>query len=500
MASEKTYQVKDDFCVEKVSNYSLDPTVEHALVRKIDKRLIPFLSLLYLCSFLDRVNIGNAKLAHIDQDLALTPGEYNWSLSIFFVGYVIFEVPSNIILKQIGPSRWIPIVMLSWAIVMMCMAAVNNASGLLACRFFLGLTEAGLFPGVIFYLSLWYTRQEQALRIALFFSAATIAGAFGGVLAYGIIQMDGLLKLTGWQWIFIIEGLPTLVLAAVSYFYLPDFPERASFLNEEERMYVMDRLKHDAGAASETHFSWKQCKDAFIDWKVYFHMIISISATIPLYSLSLFFPTIIGGMGFTNLTAQLMSAPPYAVACIFTILISFNADRKRERGLHIAALLFVGMIGYMLLILLKDQGATALYISAVITTIGVFANIPIMVSWHTNNIGGHTKRGIASALIIAFSNIGGGLGGQVQVYPSEPNLILYSHISQIYRVDDAPYYTRGHTICMLCMGLGCISTLLFKWLLIRENRRREELTPAQYNEECSQVEPADWHPDFRYIS
>ncbi|KAK9680510.1 hypothetical protein K7432_015913, partial [Basidiobolus ranarum] len=437
MASEKVYTPKDAVYVEKgaTGRFSLDPVAEKALVRKLDKRLIPFLALLYLCSFLDRVNIGNAKLAHIDQDLALTPSEYNWSLSIFFIGYVLFEVPSNIMLKKIGPSRWIPIVMIAWAVVMMCMAAVTNAAGLLASRFFLGLAEAGLFPGVIFYLSLWYTRQEQALRIALFFGAATIAGAFGGVLAYGIIQMSGIQGLTGWQWIFIIEGIPTLVLAFVSYYYLPDFPETASFLTEEERKLLMDRLKHDAGAASETEFSWKQFKDAFIDWKIYLHMIVYIAGSTPLYSLSLFLPSIVSGMGFTSLTAQLMSAPPYAVACVFTILVSFHADRKRERGFHIAVWMFIGMIGYLLLIVLRHKGSTALYIAAIITTTGVFANIPSMLSWFTNNIGGHTKRGVASALIISFGNIGGALGGQ------------------IYRADDAPFYPRGHAICMGCMAL-----------------------------------------------
>ncbi|KAK9764553.1 hypothetical protein K7432_007852 [Basidiobolus ranarum] len=467
---------------ESIGNFFPDSVAEKALVRKIDKKLIPFLSMLNVCSFLDRVNIGNAKLAHIDHDLGLTPNQFSWSLSIFFIGYVIFEVPSNIILKKIGPSRWIPIVMITWAIIMMCIAAVRNASGLIASRFFLGVAEAGLVPGIVFYLSLWYTRQEQVLRIAISYSATIIAGAFGGLLAYGIIQMNGVSHLTGWQWLFIIEGLPTLILGIAAYFYLPDFPETASFLTKQERNLLIDRLKHDAGPASETEFSWKQFKDAFIDWKVYFHIIIYISSSVSLYSLSLFLPSIIGGMGYTNLTAQLMSAPPYAVACVFTILVSLHSNRKRERGLHVAAWMFVGMLGYLLLIFLRHQGPTALYIAAIITTTGVFANVPSMLSWFTNNIGGHTKRGVATALIISCGTIGGAFGGQV------------------YRVDDAPLYVRGHAICMACMALGWSTALLFKWLLINENMRRDALTPAQYEEESLRLEPADWHPDFRYIS
>ncbi|ORX76528.1 MFS general substrate transporter, partial [Basidiobolus meristosporus CBS 931.73] len=219
-------------------------------------------------------------------------------------------------------------------------------------------------------------------------------------------------------WIF--RGIPTLVLAFVSYFYLPDFPETASFLMEDERQLLMARLKHDAGAASATEF--KEFKDGFIDWKIYLHMVVYICGSTPLYSLSLFLPSIVSGMGFTSLTAQLMSSPPCAIACAFTILVSLHADQKKERGFHIALWMFIGMIGYLLLIVLRHHGSTALYILAIITTTGVFANIPSMLLWFTNNIGGHTKRAVASALIIFFGNIGGALGGQ------------------IYRANDGPYY------------------------------------------------------------
>ncbi|KAG1157825.1 hypothetical protein G6F36_014212 [Rhizopus arrhizus] len=194
------------------------PSESRALLWKLDLRIIPLIGALYLCSFLDRVNIGNARLAGLTTDLNISPNAYNAALSIFFAGYVLFEVPSNMILKVVGPSKWIPIVMLSWGTVMACMAACKNSAGLLASRFFLGITEAGLFPGIIFYLSLWYT---------LFFSCSTLAGAFGGVLAYGIMQMDGVGGLHGWQWIFIIEAIPTLLLAFAAYALLPDFPENS---------------------------------------------------------------------------------------------------------------------------------------------------------------------------------------------------------------------------------------------------------------------------------
>ncbi|KAH8552660.1 major facilitator superfamily domain-containing protein [Umbelopsis sp. PMI_123] len=472
---EQANDIKDGF---------VEPTKAEmrALIWKLDLRLIPFLGVLYLCSFLDRVNIGNAKLAGLTTSITISNNDYNWALSIFFIGYILFEIPSNLMLKKIGPSKWIPIVMITWGMVMCAMAAVTSSTGLLIVRFFLGVTEAGLFPGTIFYLSLWYTRQEQATRVALFFGCSTIAGAFGGVLAYGIMQMEGLRNLHGWQWIFILEGLPTLLLAFAAYFVLPDFPENSKFLNERERELVVRRLKQDAGPATEQHFSWVQFRAAFTDYKVYLHSLVYICGSIPLYSLSLFLPSIISGMGFTNLTAQAMSAPPYAIACFFTILVAIHADKRRDRGWHIFFPVLVGAIGYLLLIVLKTKGSAAMYVAACITTTGVFAHIPAMLSWFTNNIGGHTKRGVATAFIISIGNVGGAIGGQV------------------YRSTDAPFYTTGHAVCLALMCTSLITTLTFKYLLNRENKRRDNLTPEQYLKESQGTDLCDMHPDFRYIS
>ncbi|CAO3682485.1 hypothetical protein G6F70_006621 [Rhizopus microsporus] len=458
------------------------PEEVKAVLWKLDLRIIPFLGLLYLCSFLDRVNIGNAKLAGITKDLNITSSDFNIALSIFFIGYILFEVPSNLILKFIGPSKWIPIVMISWGTVMAAMAACTNTAGLLAARFFLGITEAGLFPGVIFYLSLWYTRAEQATRVAIFFACSTVAGAFGGVLAYGIMQMDGIRGLHGWQWIFIIEALPTLILAFISYFFLPDFPENSKFITEREREIIIHRLKEDAGPSTETHFSWKQFRAVFTDYKVYMHCVIYICCATPLYSLSLFLPSIIQGMGFTDLRAQAMSAPPYAIACAVTVVVAMDADKRRERGLHLAVPAAVGALGYALLVGLRNHGPVAMYIAACIATTGVFANVPAMLSWFTNNIGGHTKRGVACAFIISVGNIGGAIGGQ------------------IYRANDAPLYARANSAALGLMCGAVFFSLLFKWLLMRENARRDRLTPEEFEKEAAGEELCDLHPGFRYLS
>ncbi|KAI8145523.1 major facilitator superfamily domain-containing protein [Fennellomyces sp. T-0311] len=474
-------KTSDDFSGD--SDYVPLSEKEYKRLRwRLDLRIVPFCGLLYLCSFLDRSNIGNAKIAGITEHLHITEDQYNVALSIFFVGYVIFEIPSNLMLKKVGPNIWIPLVMVSFGIVMACMAAITNGEGLLATRFFLGIAEAGLFPGVIFYMTLWYTRREQATRISIFFGCATLAGAFGGVLAYGIMQMDGIRGMHGWQWIFIIEAIPTLFLATITYFVLPNVPENSKVLSERERTFIMDRLHADAGPATETHFSMKQLRMAFTDWKIYVHSLIYIAGSIPLYSMSLFLPSIIRGMGFESLEAQAMTAPPYAIACVVTILVAIDADRRGERAFHIAGPSFLGMIGYILLLACKDQGPVALYISACITVTGVFAHAPAMLSWFTNNIGGHTKRAVGCAIIISWGNAGGAVGGQV------------------YRANDSPQYVRAHSACAALLFVQICVVLAFKFTLKRINHKRDNLTPEEYRIACEGEELCDAHPDFRYIT
>jgi MFS family permease len=177
---------------------------ERALVRKLDRRLLPPLILLYLLSFLDRSNVANARIEGLEDEIAMTGDEYLTGLTLYFVGYVLFEVPCNIVLKRWKPQLWLPTLTMVWGVVATLMGIIQNYSGFLAVRFFLGVTEAGLFPGIVFYLSMWYKRRERQFRVALFFSAASLAGAFGGILAWGIAHMDGVAGLGGWRWIFIL--------------------------------------------------------------------------------------------------------------------------------------------------------------------------------------------------------------------------------------------------------------------------------------------------------
>jgi len=257
---------------KKIFNAGVDTSGvdERKLLRKNDTALIPWLSFLYLLSFLDRTSIGNAKLYSLEKDLHMTDTQYLLTLTIFFFSYALFEVPSNIFLKRLRPSLWLSCLMLFWGIMMTLQGVVHNFHQLLGLRWLLGTFEAGLFPGVNFYLSCWYKRSEFGLRAALFFSAATVSGAFGGLLAAAISNMEGVGGKPAWAWVFILEGLATFLAGAASFWIIQDFPDTAKFLTEAERTVVIRRLQSDDqfSAGGET-FKVKYIFKSILDWKTW---------------------------------------------------------------------------------------------------------------------------------------------------------------------------------------------------------------------------------------
>lgn len=273
------------------------PAQDKKLLWKLDLRLIPWLCLLYLISFLDRTNIGNAKLDGLQQDLHMTSGQYNAALSIFFVSYSLAEPLTNILLKRLRPCIFIPSIMTVWGIVMVTMGLVHNRQGLYTARFFLGLAEAGLFPGINYYLSCWYKRSEFGIRAAIFFSAAAVSGSFGGLLAAAIGQMSGVGGKHGWSWIFILEGLATVLVGIASFWMVYDFPDEATFLSADDRRRVLRRLKADQQSSAEhENFNMSYFWASVTDWKTWLYMVIYMGADGPLYAFSLFLPSIIAAV------------------------------------------------------------------------------------------------------------------------------------------------------------------------------------------------------------
>lgn len=280
---------------------------------------------------------GNAKLlnANVHDDLVsnthLTNQEYLVALMIFIVAYTIFETPSNYMLKKFKPNRWLAFLMFMWGVMTMILGAVHSFGGIVAVRFLLGAFEAGLFPGMVYCLTFWYKPDERALRAALILACATLGGAFGGAIAYGVGHMDRVSGLQAWRWLFILEGIPSCVLAIFVFFWFPNFPETESWLSPEERELAIERIR---GVASLGHdkITWIEAKATLLDWRLYLHYLAYITVSVPFSSISLFSPTIVLGLGYTGLQAQLFTVPPYAIAFVVTVLVSWASDKNEMRS------------------------------------------------------------------------------------------------------------------------------------------------------------------------
>lgn len=383
---------------------------------KMDLHLIPMLALLYLLAFLDRGNIGNAKIEGLVEELHMTGPQYNWTLTVFFFTYCLFEVPSNLLLKKLRPSVWLPIIMVAWGVVMTLMGLVRDFKGLLIARLFLGVAEAGLYPGVAYYITLWYVRTEAQFRQAMFFSAASVAGAFSGLLAYAIAKMDGVGGYSGWRWIFILEGILTVLVACIAFFTIYDFPDTAKFLTPAERAWVVHRLRYQGSEASgqmvaeSEGFKWKYVKDAFLDWQIYLALLMYWGIVCPLYGISLFLPTIIKELGYTSSTAQLLTVPIYITAAALAIGLAWSSDRSGQRSPYVFGCMCAIGIGFIIVIAASAHGGVpgVVYAGIFITVCGIYPAFPGNITWLSNNLAGSYKRSAGMAIHIGIGNLGGG--------------------------------------------------------------------------------------------
>jgi len=271
---------------------------------------------MYLLAYLDRTNIGNARVMNSEtgQDLLSSTGmsayEYTIALMVFLIAYTVFEVPANYFLKLFGPSTWFGIIMILWGSVSMGIGGVKNYAGLTALRFLLGIFEAGLAPGLAYYVSFWYRSNERSIRLAFIYSTATLAGAFGGLIAYGISHMNNVSGLEGWRWLFLLEGLPSILAGVMIILVLPDYPEGTKFLTPEESKLAVARMEFNGSKGKAATMTWADAKETLTDWRLYAHYVIYFTKSCPFSSLSLFAPSITRGLGYDSFNAQLMTVPP----------------------------------------------------------------------------------------------------------------------------------------------------------------------------------------------
>ncbi|KAH4041110.1 hypothetical protein HBH64_132780 [Parastagonospora nodorum] len=444
--------------VEKIgTSAAVDKETERRLLKKLDIRIIPMVCWIYLMNFMDRVNIGNAKLYGLEDDLGMSGNQYQLAVSLLFVTYVIFETPSNMIIKRLQPARYLAGLVFCWGMVATFSAFVNNFAALVACRLLLGIFEAGLFPGVILYLSMFYNKRNLALRQAYFYGTSAISGALGGLVAYAIGELDGAAGWSGWRWIILINGIPTILTAVVTPFVLPNSPETAKFLTEEDRRNLVTlRMSEIGQTKSGQQMNKKDVMDGVRDWKTYAYAISQFVGLGMLYSFSVFLPTIIDGMGggWSRQVVQALTIPVYFAGFASYIVCAWYGDKIQQKGIFCIGGLAVSMLGYIFLII--NKGLILSYCGTFIVALGLWVSTGAAFTWINNNNPRYGKRAFASGMQITIGNISG------VVSP-----FLYSS-------NTAPEYLPGYgaTIGLLAVGIMLYTALHFYFRM--QNKKKRE--------------------------
>lgn len=390
---------------------------------KIAWRLLPLLFVCYIVAFLDRVNVGFAKL-QMAGTFGWSDATYGFGAGIFFIGYFMFEVPANLLLERVGARRWIARIMITWAIVSGGFAFLDvipwgplpalfgverTAFSFYALRFLLGVAEAGFFPGMILYLTFWFPMARRARTVSLFMTAIAVANVVGGPLSGWIMEtFDGRSGWAGWRWLFVLECLPSIVMGFVVLARLPNGPQDATWLSDEEKRAVAQALEIDRAATAQAAAVRSTVASAFRDWRVYALAIICFCGAVPLYGVNFWMPTIIQEFGIPKgdyLRVGLLSAIPWGCAGIAMVLVGYSSDRSGERRWHVAGSLVSSATGMFLLAALEHQQlwsliGLSLVASGVLAQMGCFWSLPTIF-----------LRGSAAAAGIAFINSIGNLGG-----------------------------------------------------------------------------------------
>ncbi|KAM5354266.1 hypothetical protein ACJ41O_000916 [Fusarium nematophilum] len=456
-------------------------TTDRKLMAKIDFHVIPFLCIMYLLAFLDRVNIANADVFDLSKDLELTGTMYNNALVVFFVPYILFEIPSNILLKRFKPHVWLSINMFAFGLVTLLQGFVQNYSGLIATRFFLGIFETGMFPGAFYLIGMWYRRHEAQRRYSFFFNSTTLAGAFGGLLAAAIGKMSGIRGYSGWRWIFILEGGLTVFVSFFFYFLLPDFPEEAKWLTQEERAYVTARLQADQGrSGADRKTTFADVANIFKDYKIILGGFMYFGLIVPAYGYAYFAPGIIRTYGYSAIQTQLHSVPPWAVAFGFSMCVAFMSDKVRHRAAFAIFAIIVAIVGFSILIAVHDNTKVQ-YAALFLVAMGAYTAMPIIVCWFNMNLGGHHRRSIGSAWQVGFGNIGG-------------IIAVFAFLKK-----DAPRFTPGYSISIAFTILSIIACICYGIACWAANKKRDENPPEGELTEEEKTELGDMSPTYRYL-
>lgn len=447
----------------KVQQLAEEYEVNHTkLMWKIDLCVVPPLALLYFLSFLDRVNISNAKVYGLAEDINLTGNQYNTALTLFFVPYVFFEVISNYSLKFIKPHIWLSVCILFFGAVTIGMGFVKNFGELAACRFLLGIFESGTFPAIFYILANFYAKPEAQRRFSTFFSCTCLAGGAGGSIAYRIKDLDGKYGIESWRWIFIVEGAVTAGLAFFLFFVIPDFPENCRFLSHNEREFLKKKLNlYNGDSGFEFQYTPKEVLKCFKDPCVWFGALAYFGLIIPSYGYAYFATSIIKVMGYTGAEANQRSVYPWITAFGWSIMIAFVSDKMKKRLPFVILNTCIGITG--LAIVVGSETSHVRYAGCFLSAMGLYSAMPSLVCWTSLNYGGHLRKAVGSGWQIGFGNI----GGIVSTY--------------IFLAEDAPRYVKGLAISMAFCGFAMFfAGALFAYYYKGNQKKQDPLYADEY--------------------
>ncbi|KAH6967852.1 major facilitator superfamily domain-containing protein [Ilyonectria sp. MPI-CAGE-AT-0026] len=404
--------VEDTEAGNRVPNYTLSVAEQKKTIRRVDWRLLPILGIMYSISLIDRTNLGLALVAGMQEDLGLAVGNrYTVIVMVFFVAYVVFEIPSNLVLPKAGPANWLSFLGVSFGAILIGMGFTQSWGTMALCRALLGIFEAGFLPGCTYLITCWYTRFEVGKRLSGFWILSVVTSAFAAIFAYALSLLGGQQGLNGWRWIFIIEGTITAVVCFIGRFIIIDFPTQADkFLSPAEKEFIIARINHDRGDGEEDTINAAKVLHHLKDWRLYCWAFNMMASTLPGYAYSYFLPIILrDGMGYSSTQAQLLSAPPYILAAIMTFVSGWLGDRYKLRGPIIA--LHQALTAASMLITAYGKANAVRYFGAFLGVGFLQFCVPGVLTFQANNITSQSKRAVASATCLIGSGIGGIIAG-----------------------------------------------------------------------------------------
>ncbi|KAI8671726.1 MFS domain-containing protein [Fusarium keratoplasticum] len=487
VVEEKTPTVADEShppSTPKSEDYApIDPAAEKKLLMKLDLCIYPTLFIIYMMSFLDRINISNARIQGLPQEIDLSGNRFNIALFVYFIPYILLEVPSNILIRKVRPSFYLSGLMFCWGIINMCMGFIHSYGSLVALRFLLGAFEAGVLPGIIYVTSMYYKRHEFQKRMSFFFTSTLIGGAFGGLLAYGIARLGGDKGMSAWRWIFIIEGAITAFLSIIAVFLIADWPEQARFLTAEEKTLVQRRLAADTGDSCRMDTLNKFATERILkDWKIWLGAFMYMGIGTTGYAGVFFMPTILLEFGWKAEEAQVQTIPVYVLSAGVMLLSAWGSDRLKHRYGFVLTGACIATIGYAMLLEQGGKSRDYKFAAVFLINAGGYIATPICLAWLQNNLSGHWKRSFGSALQVTLGNVAGIIG------------------ANIFLVKESPTYKTGYGTALGMMWMGTLAATLMFGFMWRENRKRDA---GDRDDRLSLPEEdlrnmGDWHPSFRF--